>query len=106
MSRQKLKDIAKVIRSKNAGPLLITLDVILPDRATYDRVIAANALTPSTVAKLYGLSDNEVAVTPYAQALAIKMTFPRLHRSGGPRDSDVYGAQQHVPLFDVEIDDA
>ncbi|MBT3909256.1 MAG: DUF4387 family protein, partial [Rhodospirillaceae bacterium] len=55
------------------------------------------------MAKLYSVSDNEVAVIPYRQALAIKVTLPRLHRSGGPLDSDVYGAQQHAPVIDLEF---
>ena len=103
MSGDKLKDIASVIRSKNAGPLLLTLDVILPDCETFDRVVNSGALAASHMAALYGVSHNEVIVTPYAQALAIKITLPRRHRSGGPEDTDVYGAQQHVPLFNVEI---
>ena len=103
MSRDKLKDIASVIRSKNAGPLLLTLDVILPDFKTFDRVINSGALSPSRMADLYGVSNNEVSVVPYSQALAIKITLPRKYRSGGPEDTDVYGAQQHVPLFNVEI---
>ena len=103
MSGDKLKDIASVIRSKNAGPLLLTLDVILPDYETFNRVLASGALAPSHMAILYRVSHNEITVTPYAQALAIKITLPRRHRSGGPEDTDVYGAQQHVPLFNVEI---
>ena len=103
MSADKLRDIASVIRSKNAGPLLLTLDVILPDFETFSRVVDSGALAASRMADLYRVSHNEVSVTPYAQALAIKITLPRRFRSGGPQDTDVYGAQQHVPLFNVEI---
>ena len=103
MNRDKLKDIASVIRSKNAGPLLLTLDVILPDFKTFDRVVNSGALSPSRMADLYRVSHNEVSVVPYSQALAIKITLPRKYRSGGPEDTDVYGAQQHVPLFNIEI---
>jgi Domain of unknown function (DUF4387) len=35
---RKLSEIAKTIRSKNAGVDKVTFDVIFPDRATYDRV--------------------------------------------------------------------
>ena len=34
---------------------------------------------------------------------AIKATFPRPVSSGAVGDTDVYGAQQHAPLLDVEI---
>ena len=46
MISRKLKDVASVIRSKNAGPLLLTLDVILPDKVTFDQVVAAGVLAP------------------------------------------------------------
>jgi len=99
----KLADIAKVIRSKNAGPLLLTIDVIFDDMESYERVLASGVLSAETFAGLYGVSHNEVAVMPYAQALAVKITLPRLHRSGGPADTDVYGAQQHAPVLDLEF---
>ena len=102
-AKTRLRDVAKVIRSKNAGPLLLTIDVIFDDRETFDAVLAAGLFAPRRFAALYGVSDNEVAVIPYPQALAVKVTLPRLHRSGGPADTDVYGAQQHAPVLDLEF---
>jgi len=102
-AKTRLGDVAKVIRSKNAGPLLLTIDVIFGDEETYEKVLASGVLDARAMAKLYSVSDNEVAVIPYRQALAIKVTLPRLHRSGGPLDSDVYGAQQYAPVIDLEF---
>ena len=62
-------------------------------------------LQPGLIAKLYGISDNEVSIIPYDVAYAIKITIPRLVPSGDPGDTDVYGAQQHAPLLDIEIPD-
>ena len=42
----KLKDLAAVIRSKNAGALLLTLDVMFDDAATYARVRDAGVISP------------------------------------------------------------
>jgi len=47
--------------------------------------------------------DDSVTTTAFPPANAIKATIPRLHGSGAVEDSDVYGAQQHGPLMDVEI---
>ena len=99
----KLRDLAKVIRSKNAGALLITLDVIFDDEETYKRVLDSGALSPRTIAPLYKVSDNEVAVIPFDVALAIKITMPRPIPAGSPGDADIYGAQQHAPLMEIEI---
>ena len=101
----KLRDIANVISSKNAGALQFTLDVMFEDQATYEKVRDSGALTPRNLAPHYGVTDNEVAVIPFDVAYAIKITLPRKIPSGSPGDSDIYGAQQHAPLLDIEIAD-
>lgn len=101
----KLMDIAKVVRAKNAGALYLTLDVMFEDEATYRRVLASGVILPRTIAPLYGVTDNEVAIIPFDVARAIKITVPRRIRSGSPGDTDVYGAQQHVPLMMIEVPD-
>ena len=45
----------------------------------------------------------KVAEVFFDPALAIKITIKRPIDSGGIGDTDVYGAQQHAPLFDVSI---
>jgi Domain of unknown function (DUF4387) len=101
--RVRLDSIAKVIRSKNAGPCLLTLDVMLPDAAAFAYVAARVAALRSQVARRYGRSENEVAVLPFEPALAVKITLPRDVVSGDVGDRDVYGAQQHAPLLDIEL---
>ena len=101
----RLVDLADVLRSKNAGALLITLDIIFEDEATYTRVQGSGVITQALIADLYGVSHNEVSIIPYDVAYAIKITLPRLYPSGQFGDSDIYGAQQHAPLLDIEIPD-
>ena len=101
----KLRDIARVVRGKNAGALYLTLDVMFEDEATYRRVRDCGVLSPRALAPLYGVTDNEVAIIPFDVARAIKITVPRRVRSVSPGDTDVYGAQQHVPLMQLEVPD-
>jgi len=101
----RLADLAKVLRSKNAGALYITLDVMFEDESTYLRVRDSGALDARRIAPLYDVSHNAVSVIPYDVAFAIKITLPRAVPSGDPLDNDVYGAQQHAPLLDIEIPD-
>ena len=72
-----LREMAKVIRSKNAGALQFTLDVMFEDVATYEKIRDSGVLTPRNLAPLYGVTDNEVAVIPFDVAYAIKVTLPR-----------------------------
>lgn len=99
----RLVDVTRVIRSKNAGPLQVTLDLMFDERATYERAAAAPSLTRDAVADLYGVSADTVTVIPYAAALAIKIVLDRPIVAGTPGDRDVYGAQQHAPLLEIEI---
>ena len=51
-AKTRLGDVAKVIRSKNAGPLLLTIDVIFGDEETYEKVLASGVLDARAIAKL------------------------------------------------------
>ena len=44
---KKLYEIASLIRSKNAGPFVVTMDVLFPDGESYRRTLASGALDPS-----------------------------------------------------------
>lgn len=99
----KLVDAAKVVRSKNAGPLQVTVDLMFEDRSLYERARQSPALSPANLARLYGLREEQVEVVPYPPALAIKLVLERAVVAGSPGDSDVYGAQQHGPLLELEL---
>ncbi len=99
----KLVDAVRVIRSKNAGPLTLTIDLLFDDPAHYEQALAAASLTPAEIAQCYGVSVNAVHITPYPAALAVKIVLDRKIVAGSPGDRDVYGAQQHGPLLEVEI---
>jgi hypothetical protein len=104
---KKLSELAKTIRSKNAGVDLITFDIIFSDRATYERVKRARVLTRESVQRLYGLAPGRISdVVEFDPANAIKFTIYRLRPSGGPGDPDIFGAQQYAPLLDIEVPDA
>ena len=104
MKIQKLSELAKTIRSKNAGVDLITFDIIFADRATYERVKRAGVLTRESVMKLYGIPAQRIAdFVEFDPGSAIKFTIYRLRPSGGPGDPDIFGAQQYAPLLDIEV---
>ena len=99
----RLRDLAKACKSKNAGPYEVTLDIMFGDRETFDRVRASGVISRALFARLYSVPEVSVQLTEYAPAFAFKATFERRVASGEVGDTDVYGAQQHAPLLDVEI---
>mgnify|MGYP001211974390 FL=1 len=99
----KLSELAKVCKSKNAGPFEVTIDVMFETRELYDKVEKTGVLCAELFAKLYNVDAKDVLFTPYPAAMAFKGTIPRRISSGDLGDTDVYGAQQHAPMLDVEI---
>jgi hypothetical protein len=99
----RLTELASVIRSKNAGPRVLTLDLIFPDAERFAAVQAAEDRLRAEVARAYGRPVEEVSVIVYPPANAIKIALRRDIMAGDPDDSDVYGAQQHAPLMEITL---
>lgn len=98
-----LTDLVHVIRSKNAGPTVLTLDLFFRDRDGYQRATQSPQLSLASVAHLYGCDQALMSRYDMAYLCAIKFTLPRAVCAGSPGDGDVYGAQQHGPLLGVML---
>ena len=99
----KIYDVARIVRSKNAGPFIVTIDLIFDDRECWSK--ALEKLDRETVARAYRVSPGDViGIIPYEPVLAVKVNLKRSTPSGSPGDRDVYGAQQHVPIGLVELE--
>ena len=99
----KLCELARLVRSKNAGPFNQTLDVMFEVPEYYERVKAKGIITPQLVSELYGIDVKKITVVYCDVALAIKIAFPRPVPAGDIGNTDVFGAQQHAPLLGVEV---
>jgi hypothetical protein len=99
-----LGELAKTVRSKNAGVDKITFDVIFRERETYERVTRSGVLTRQTVAALFRIPESRLAdFVNFEPGLAIKFTIYRERPSGSAGDPDIFGCQQYAPLLDVEV---
>lgn len=98
-----LGELARLIRSKNAGPFELTFDIMFAKPEVYEHVRDSGALTREVVAAQYGLSPDEVKFFVCDNALAFKASIPRPNFQGDLRDSDNHGGQQYAPLMDIEI---
>jgi hypothetical protein len=104
MATKTLSDLAKTVRSKNAGTDKITFDIIFREKENYDLVRKSGRVTRATVCELYGLRDEDIAdFVEYDPAYAIKFTIYRKKPSGSAGDSDIFGCQQYPPLLGIEI---
>lgn len=104
MAAQRLFQLAKTIRSKNAGVDRITFDVIFSEPKNYDRVRRSGVLSKQAICEIFGIASDRI--TDYVEfdpANAIKFTIRRTIASGSPGDGDVFGSQQYGPLLDIEV---
>jgi hypothetical protein len=98
-----LADLARLIRSKNAGPFQLTFDIMFEDELRYRRVKDSDAITPQVVAARFGLDAEKIALFFCDSARAIKISFARPTAQGDLEDSDGHGGQQYAPLMDIDV---
>ena len=100
--RVKIREFVSILRSKNAGPMVLGFDIMFKDQSGYE--LGKKQITREVIAALYNIPlQHGLDVIPYDPGRGIKVTIPRTFISGDPGDADVYGCQQHVPLMDIEL---
>lgn len=99
----KLIDMTEVLRSKNAGPLYMTFDLIFKNKEAFEAAIKSRIITKDLIAQLYAVKEADVSIFEYGVVNSIKVTIPRKHVSGSVYDTDIYGCGQHMPLANVEV---
>ena len=101
----KLRDCTKLIRSKNAGPFVLTIDVMFNNPEIFNKCLGQNILSADNVAKVYGITSEKINTFAIPVISTIKISFPRVVSQGDFGDSDNHGGQQYAPLLDLEIID-
>jgi len=100
----KLGELAKILRSKNAGIAYITLDVLFADQRAYEAAKAV--VTRETIAAAYGIEPRALTdFLAFDEGWAIKATLPRPRIAGGEGlgETDLYGSGQYAPLLDIDV---
>ena len=90
-----------LIRSKDAGPFMLTLDLFFVDAATRHAFVSAGVFTADRIGDLYGVDPAQVQIFELADIDAMKISFPRPVPSGEFGDTDITGGQQYALLVDM-----
>ena len=96
-------DKAALVRSKNAGPFWLTLDIFCDDVDDYNAIAAPGVITAERVAALYRVDASAIEIFRLDAIRAIKISFPRPNTQGGVRDRDMHAGQQHVPIMQLPV---
>lgn len=98
-----LAELASLIRSKNAGPFVLTFDILFSNEANYRRVKDSKKLSREAFARLYRCPVETVRFFECDNARGFKFSIPRPIFQGELGDSDLHGGQQNAPLMAIEI---
>jgi hypothetical protein len=98
-----LGEIALVVRSKNAGPFWLTLDVFFRSDADFAQVRDAKVLTAEKIGELYGVDPALVKRFELPEIKAMKFSMPRAVVAGSFEDRDLHAGQQYLPLATLPI---
>jgi Domain of unknown function (DUF4387) len=98
-----LGEMARLIRSKNAGPFELTFDIMFDDRARFEHVRDSGVLSAALIARLFHIPESKARFFVVPEALAFKASIPRPYSQGDLLDADNHGGQQYAPLVDIEI---
>ncbi|QSI33271.1 DUF4387 family protein [Variovorax sp. RKNM96] len=100
----KISEVCRHVRSKNAGPFWITLDLSFPDSESFERYANAAALQPAAIAALYDVDATQVKRFLVHDLSVVKISYPRRSPQGGAMERDMHGGQQYIRLLDVVLE--
>jgi len=102
---RKLMEMTTLIRSKNAGPFVMSFDIMFDDAAKYRHVKNSNVLNQQLFSELYNIPRDQVHFVSSDAAMAFKISIPRPIPAGDLGCTDMHAGQQYSPLLDIEIPD-
>jgi len=96
-----LGELVVDVRSKNAGPYWVTIDVFCGSEAVYSKV--QTLLSKTFVATLYKQPEETMKYFELPDLHVLKFSFPRPVVQGSRYDRDMHGAQYSVLLSELEM---
>ncbi len=103
----RLRDMAAIIRSKDAGVNRITFDIVFTSGENYEAALYSNAFSKDNIASILGILPEHVIGTFFVDSCnAIKISIDRPNISASLDERDVFGTQQqaaiacmHIPIY-------
>jgi uncharacterized protein DUF4387 len=96
--RPTLGELAQEVRSKNAGPFWVTMELFMRSAEDYATVADEDFINEEVIARLYELDPADIQIFRIPVLNVVKISFPRPVAQGSLRDRDVHAGQHHVPL--------
>lgn len=99
----KLRDLCRHIRSKNAGPFWITVDLFFKDADAFATYASDPALAPARLAERLGAPAGQIKVIPVENLKVVKISYPRPQPQGWRNERDMHAGQGYVSFLNLEL---
>lgn len=81
------------VRSKNAGPFWLTIDIFCDDTQAYQQLCAHRLLTPDSISQMFRANPEGIRIFRIDALNVVKVSLPRPVIQGSLEDRDLHGAQ-------------
>jgi hypothetical protein len=100
----RLRDVSRHVRSKNAGPFWVTVDIFFKSPEDFERYGSSAALGSEIFAAALGIDAALLKRFRVPDLNVLKVSYPRETAQGGVEERDMHQGQQYVRLLDIELD--
>ena len=97
----KVFDIAESVRSKNAGPFWLTIDIFCGKQNSFD--LLCKKLTNKTIGNIFCINNEQIQKYEIKSLHVIKFSLPRPCVQGSPNDRDMHGATWAELIYEIDI---
>jgi hypothetical protein len=99
----KVRDVCRHVRSKNAGPFWVTVDLFFDGPENFEKYAMSESLGPKLFEALYQTDPQLVKRIPVESLHMVKISYPRPHPQGWMGERDMHQGQSFARLLGIEI---
>lgn len=97
----RLRDKAEKVRSKNAGPFWLTIDIFCGEKTVFQDV--CEKLSNIDIANVLDVDEADLKRFEISSLNVLKISLPRPQIQGSIRDRDMHGASWAAIIGEMEI---
>ena len=99
----KVRDVCRHVRSKNAGPFWVTIDLFFDGADNFAKYSMSESLSPELLERLYGTDPALVKRIEVTSLQVLKISYPRPHPQGWMGERDMHQGQSFARLLEVDV---
>ena len=97
----KVGEIVETIRSKNAGPFWLTVDIFCSNKQSFKQI--CRNLSTQKICNIFNLTTDQIQRYEIQELNVIKFSFPRPSVQGSYDDRDMHGATWAELIHEIEL---